>query len=120
MTSVDKESVLRYRKTVQSLVPRFVPAGKSVDGVLDELAEKWNPLFDSRQRQDLVEDVNALVRDFLRPLRQSFVQRCPDPDRIRGLAEQLSRSGSLARIAKKDALVRYLELYVVRCLDMMK
>ena len=120
MAGLDKESVLRYRKNVQILFPRLVPAGKSVDGVLEELAEKWNPLFDSQQRQDLVEDVNALVRDFLRPLRQSFFQRCPDPDRVRGLAEQLSRSGSLAKIAKKDALIRYLELYVVRCLDMMK
>jgi len=120
MTGLDKEHVVRYRKVVQSLVPRYVPAGKSLDGVLEELAEKWNPLFDPQQRQNLVEDVNALVRDFLRPLRRSFLLTPPDPSRIHGIAEQLSASKNLAKIAKKDILVRYLELYVVRCLEAAK
>ena len=117
MTGLDKEHLVRYRKSVQSLVPQYVPAGRSLDGLLEELAEKWNPLFDPQQRQDLVEDVNALVRDFIRPLRKSFLVKPPDPSRIRGLAEQLSGSRSLTKISKKDSLLRYLELYVVRCLD---
>jgi hypothetical protein len=117
MTGLDKEHLVRFKKSVQSLVPQYVPTGKSLDGLLDELAEKWNPLYDSQQRQNLVEDVNALVRDFIRPLRRSFLQNPPDTGRIRGLAEQLSGSKSLAKIAKKDPLLRYLELYVVRCLD---
>ena len=120
MTGLDKESMARYRKSMQSLVSLLVPGGKTLDGVLAELAEKWNPLFDSQQRKDLVEDVNSLVRDFLRPLRQSFFLRPPDQSRVRGLAEQLSGSRSLAGIVKKDPLLRYLELYVVRCLDAMK
>ncbi len=117
MIGLDKENLLRFRKSVQSLVPHYVPTGKSLEGLLEELAEKWNPLFDSQQRKDLVEDVNALVRDFLRPLKRSFLVKPPDPTRIHGLAEQLSCSKSLLKIAKKDTLVRYLELYVVRCLD---
>lgn len=120
MTGLDKESLSRYRRSVQSLVGLFVPTGKSLDALLEELAEKWNPLFDSQQRRDLVEDVNALVRDFLRPLRHSFFLRPPDQSRIRNLAEQLSGSKSLTKITKKDTLLRYLELYVVRCLDATK
>jgi hypothetical protein len=122
MTGLDKENLSRvnlsrYRKSVQSLISRYVPAGKSLESLLEELSEKWNPLFDSQQRRDLIEDVNALVRDFLRPLRHSFLLKPPDPTRIRGLAEQLSGSKSLTKIVKKDPLIRYLELYVVRCLE---
>jgi len=120
MIGPDKEHVERYRKVIRSLIPRYVPTGKTLDGLLHELAEKWNPLFDSQQRQNLVEDVNALVRDFLRPLRRSFLATPPDSSRIHGIAEQLSASKNLTKIAKKDSLIRYLELYVVRCLDSTK
>jgi len=118
MIELDKEHLLRFKKSVQSLVPQYVPAGKSLDGLLAELAERWNPLYDSQQRKNLVEDVNALVRDFIRPLRRSFFLKPPDQGRVRGLAEQLSVSKSLAKISRKDHLLRYLELYVIRCLDM--
>ncbi|MGO9410087.1 MAG: hypothetical protein ACLQCB_04965 [Spirochaetia bacterium] len=118
MTGLDKEHLVKYRKSIQSLVPHYVPAGKSLDGLLEELAEKWNPLFDPEQRQNLVEDVNALVRDFVRPLRRSFLLTPPDSGRIHGLAEQLSGSKNLGKIVKRDKLIHYLELYVIKCLDM--
>jgi hypothetical protein len=85
--------------------------------MLSELAEKWNPLYASEQKQNLVEDVNSLVRDFLRPVRRSFLTRPPDLKRIHALAEQLSTSKSLAKIKKRDVLMRYIELYMVRCLQ---
>ena len=59
---VEDKSFLRYRKAIQSLIAQSVPAGKSLDEMLEELAEKWNPLFDLQGRRNLVEDVNALVR----------------------------------------------------------
>ena len=102
---------------MQSLVSQYVPRGKTIDATLEELAEKWNPLYASAQQHDLVEDVNALTRDFLRPIRRSFLVRPPDLKRIHSLAEQLSGSKSLAQIKKRDALMRYIELYMIRCLQ---
>lgn len=112
-----KGDLLRYRRSIQSLVAQYVPKGKTVDAMLSELAEKWNPLYASEQKQNLVEDVNSLVRDFLRPVRRSFLTRPPDLKRIHALAEQLSTSKSLAKIKKRDVLMRYIELYMVRCLQ---
>ena len=43
--------------------------------------------------------------------------RPPDLKRIHALAEQLSASKSLAKIKKRDLLMRYIELYMVRCLQ---
>jgi len=94
-----------------------VPENKTVDEVLRELAEKWNPLYEARRKQNLVEDVNALVRDFLRPIRRSLLSRPPDPKRIRALATQLCESQSLAGIKKRDILQQYVELYMLRCLQ---
>lgn len=114
MKPQDKASLLR--RSIQSLVSQYVPEGKTIDTTLGELAEKWNPLFATEQKKDLVEDVNALVRDFLRPIRRSFLERPPDVKRIQSLAEQLSTSKSLAKIKKRDVLIRYIELYMIRCL----
>jgi hypothetical protein len=63
-----------------------------------------------------VEDVNALIRDFLRHIRRSLTERLPDVNRIHALADQLSMSKSLAQIKKRDILTRDIELYIVRCL----
>jgi hypothetical protein len=115
--AANKENLLRYRRSVQSLISQYVPKGSTIDGTLADLADKWNPLYASAQKKDLVEDVNALVRDFLRPIRRSFLVRPPDLNRIHALAEQLSGSKSLVQIKKRDLLMRYIELYMVRCLQ---
>jgi hypothetical protein len=112
-----KTNLLQYKRSIQSLMSHFVPAGKTVDATLEELAEKWNPLYDSGAKKNLVEDVNALVRDFLRPIRRSFLIQPPDAKRIRALAEQLSTSKSLAKIKKREILKNYIELYMVRSLE---
>ena len=113
----NKENLLRFRRSVQSLIAHYVPAGQTIDATLADLAEKWNPLYAAEQKKNLVEDVNALVRDFLRPIRRSFLVRPPDLKRIHSLAEQLSTSKSLVQIKKRDLLMRYIELYMVRCLQ---
>ncbi len=112
-----RESLLRYQRSIQSLVSQYVPKGATVDATLSQLAEKWNPLFASAQKKNLVEDVNSLIRDFIRPIRRSFIMRPPDLQRIHALAVQLSESQSLGKIKKRDQLLRYIELYMVRCLQ---
>jgi hypothetical protein len=113
----DKAAQVRYRRGVQSLIAAYVPAGSTIDATLAELAERWNPLFDPVKKKNLVDDVNALVRDFLRPVRRSFLVRPPDRRRIHALAEQLSTSKSLSQIKKRDPLLLYIELYMVRSLQ---
>lgn len=114
MRPQDKESLLR--RSIQSLVSQYVAEGKTIEATLADLAEKWNPLYATEEKKNLVEDINSLVRDFLRPIRRSFIDRPPDVKRIHSIAEQLSTSRSLAKIKKRDVLMRYIELYVVSCL----
>jgi hypothetical protein len=115
--AADRDLQARYRRALQLLRDRFVPLGKSAEKTLDELAEKWNPLFAEGPKRELVEDVNALVRDFLRPVKRTFLVNPPDMARIHALAEQLSGSRSLEKIKKKEPLLRYIELYMITCLE---
>ncbi len=112
-----KTNLLQYKRSILALISHYVPSGKTVDATLEELAEKWNPLYDPRAKKNLVEDVNALVRDFLRPIRRSFIVQPPDIKRIHALAEQLSTSKSLEKIKKREILKNYIELYMVRSLE---
>jgi hypothetical protein len=115
--SREREALVRYTRAIKGLKEHFAPAGRSMDALLDELSNKWNPLFADAQKRDLVEDVNALIRDFLRPVRRTFLVAPPDLARIRALAEQLSEAKSLEQIKKKEPLLRYIELYMVQCLE---
>ena len=51
------------------------------------------------------------------PCPPQLSRAAPDLKRIHALAEQLSTSKSLAKIKKRDFLMRYIELYMVRCLQ---
>jgi hypothetical protein len=114
--ATNRQSLQLYQKSIRALIAAYVPAEKKVESVLAELIEKWNPLLEAAPKQDLVQDVNALVQDFVRPIRRDFVLKPPDLKRVRALAEQLSSSKSLGKIRKREPLLRYLELYMLKTL----
>jgi hypothetical protein len=113
-----KESLASYRKAIAGLKARVVPAGKALPAALDDLAERWNPLYAEGPKANLVEDVNALARDFLRSLRRGFLVSPPTRERLAELAKQLASHKNLDQIRKKEPLERYLEIYFVKILDL--
>jgi len=115
-----KDSFASYRKAIAGLRARALPAGTSLPVALEDLAEKWNPLYAPEQKANLVEDVNALARDFLRSLRKGFLVSPPSLERVRELAKQLAASRNLEQIRKKEPLERYLELYFIKILDLQR
>ena len=106
-----------YKKALQTLKIEFVGSGKSIDQKLSELAEKWNPLFEAKAKADLVEDIDSLVRDFMRSMRRSFSVKPPDANRVRNLAAELAEKKTLGRIKKKDYLKLYMEVYMIKVLE---
>jgi len=78
---------------------------------------KWNPLYDSQARTELVEDVNSMIRDFMRGLRRGMRLKPPDAERIRLLAEQLSQNRAFDRIKRKDLFRQYIEIYMIKLLS---
>jgi hypothetical protein len=113
---METQELERFRRALRTLISQYVPPGASVSRTLEELADRWNPLIEPGQKGDLVKDVNALARDFLRPVRRSLLAQPPDQRRITALAEQLAASKSLAKIIDREPLLRYLSLYMLQTL----
>ena len=109
-------SATEYRKKVQEIAREFVPDGRSLPEAMEDLIEEWNPLIDATAKKNLVEDVNSLVRDFLRRMRAGFRVAPPGPDRIRKMAGELAQKDAFSKIRRKDALKRYIELYMLKLL----
>ena len=80
------------------------------------ISKHFESLFDPGAKADLIEDVNSLVRDFLRKLKKSFLVRPPDAPRIRNMAETLAANKAFEKIKRKDELTRYIELYMIKAL----
>jgi hypothetical protein len=89
-----------------------------LNGSLAELIEEWNPLVDSKAKQNLVEDVNSAVRDFIRKLKRSLMMKPPDEERIRNLSRQIAEYDAFKRIKNKDEFRRYVELYIIKTLSL--
>ena len=72
--------------------------------------------FDPKARSNLVEDVNSMIRDYIRGLRKGFRIKPPDAMRIRELARKLSTHSTFERIKKKELFQRYIEIYMISLL----
>lgn len=113
---VTSQQLAAYRRAVSSLKEQFVGTDKTIAESLSQLVEKWNPLYDPQARKNLVEDVNAMVRDYLRNIRRTFRITPPDEARIRSLAEKLAANKSFDRIKRKDYFTSYIEIYMIKLL----
>lgn len=117
MLNKSQYSKIDYQKSINKLKSHFINDGKPINVKLEELAEKWNPLFDPVSKENLIEDVNSLIRDFLRGLKKSFRKKPPDKSRIHNLAKELVLKKALSSIKKKEYLTQYIEIYMIKYLS---
>jgi hypothetical protein len=106
---------LALQKAMANLKIQFV-GSSSLDESMDALIERWNPLFDPQAKANLVEDVNSLIRDFLRKLKKGFLVKPPDAQRIRTMSASLAENHAFDQIKRREDLRRYMELYMIQIL----
>ncbi len=112
-----KQRTAAWKRDLERLRSRFAGNDKSLSASLEELAEKWNPLYEPKARADLKEDVDSMTRSFLRGiLRHGATMKAPDAERIASLAQRLSGNPAFDRIRRKDFFVRYVELMMIKVL----
>jgi hypothetical protein len=111
-----KAQAAAFRQAIQKLEKTFLPPGLNRDAAMKLLVDKWNPILDSAAKQNLVEDVNSLVRDYVRRIRSGFRIKAPDAARIRNMARELCDHEALKKIGKRDSLQAYVELYLLKIL----
>jgi hypothetical protein len=95
----------------------LVPSGKTLDEYLKEVESRWSKLLDRQARNNLVEDINSLVRDHLRKaLRVRKHAKLSEED-LKDLAEGIVKgTPSLETLKANDHLSLYMQLYMVKLL----
>lgn len=111
-----RAQIARFKDAARDLQKQYVRPGATPEQTLDELAERWNPLLDPVAKQNLVEDINSLARDFLRRMKVSFRLVPPTRERVNEWADRLCRNEAFAQIRRRDDLKEYLKLYMLTVL----
>lgn len=106
-----KQEFINAAKEIET---HIVPMGSSIDRELNSYEHQWNPLIDKKARQDLTEDVNSLIRDYLRKILRTSKANNFSIERIRNLAETLCNTPNLQKIKEQDQLNMYVQLYMIK------
>jgi hypothetical protein len=115
-TASRRAQVARFKEAVRQLQGSYVAKGSTPQRTLDDLVERWNPLLDPVAKQNLVEDVNSLARDFLRRMKVSFRLIPPNRQRVKEWADRLCTNDAFSQIRRRDDLNEYLQLYMLTVL----
>jgi hypothetical protein len=93
----------------------LVPEGHTTDKYLVKLEEGWGRLLNKQARKDLLEDVNALIRDRLRQNLRMKKQIKLDQNSLNAMADGIIVSNpSLQSLTGQDSLRLYIVLYIVK------
>ena len=116
----DKSSMLSRAKAIRTeaagVENELVPATSTLDRELEGYLSEWNDRLDKQAYENLREDINSLIRDYVRKTVRTFKNDNVSLERIQSLAKSLEESPSLLKIKNHPALRRYIELYMVKLL----
>ncbi|MBL8966170.1 MAG: hypothetical protein JNG85_04115 [Spirochaetaceae bacterium] len=111
-----KDRRVEFSQAAAAVARELVPSGYSLDEYLRELEGRWNTLINPSAKANLTEDVNSLVRDYLRNVLRTMRATAFNAERVRGLAATLADSPSLLKIKNHAALEQYIQLYMAKVL----
>lgn len=94
----------------------LVPESSTLERELEACKNEWNKIIDKKLSNNLTEDVNSLIRDYLRKTLRTLRSSQFTADRIKNLAEILMKSPSLQKIKHPVELQAYIGLYIIKLL----
>jgi hypothetical protein len=111
-TSMTKREALAA--AAKNLEEQLVPSGSTIDRELDSYCNQWNNLIAKEAHSQLTEDVNSLIRDYMRKVIHTISANTFTIERIGSLAETLIKTPNMQKITDEDALYMYVQLYILR------
>jgi len=110
--NVSKKVALR--EAARNAEQAYVPPSSTLNRELDSYEKIWNQRLGSDVHNNLTEDVNSLIRDYIRKTIRTMKNDGFTTSRIESLAESLMTSPGLQKIRERDALKMYIKLYMVK------
>ncbi|MCQ2611146.1 MAG: hypothetical protein MJ169_05300 [Treponema sp.] len=105
-----KDALIKAAKEVER---DFVPNGSTLESELTSYKKVWNKMISKQANSDLTEDVNALIRDYMRKVLRTITSQSFTAERISDLAQTLVDTPNMKKISEHDALYNYVRLYMV-------
>lgn len=115
--SAKSKPQMSIKEKVKTLEEQFLPDGLSTEEAMQRYLGNWNQNLSEVLRNNLTEDINALIRDYVRSLQRNMSASTLTAERIRELAQRIVKTPSLQSIADKNSLQKYCELYILQLLQ---
>jgi hypothetical protein len=110
-----------FINSVRDMEAELVSRTRDINDYLRELQNQWGRLLDAKAQQNLVDDVNALIRDNLRQSLRVWKKQRITSIHLRDLAQGLVYGNpNLRAMANRDALILYMQVYMVKLLKTIK
>ncbi len=77
----------------------------------------WNNNLNPKLRNNLTEDVNSFIRDYIKSIQRKLPISSLDKKRICELAETVTGTNSLSSIKDKKALKAYAQVYILKVIQ---
>ncbi|MGP1437914.1 MAG: hypothetical protein ACTTKH_02440 [Treponema sp.] len=106
-----------YKDVVDNLSHDMLPQGLSMEEALQYYLDLWNTNLNAKLRNNLTEDINSFIRDYLRNIQRRLPVSSVDRQRVEQLAETIVHTNSLAKIKDKKALKSYVEIYILKVIS---
>lgn len=98
------------------IVKEMIPEGSTLDRELNYLIKQWNKMISKDAYNNLIEDVNSLVRDYTRRVVRTLSFKTFTRERVEGLAKTLVNTPNMRKITETKAITEYVILYMLRLL----
>lgn len=102
------------REAARKAEEAVVPSNSTLDRELDSYEHMWNKLIGAQTHKNLTEDVNSLIRDYIRKVVRTMKIKDFNAKRVQSLAESLVKTPALQKIGEPDALQMYIQLYIIK------
>jgi hypothetical protein len=110
-----------FLSNVRDMESEMVPGDQDINDYLRDLQRQWGRLLDSKAQQNLVDDVNSLIRDNLRQSLRVWKKQRITLTHLRDLAQGLVYGNpNLRALNNRDALLLYMQVYMVKLLKTVK
>ncbi|MDR3138424.1 MAG: hypothetical protein LBT95_01990 [Treponema sp.] len=114
----DRDPGRELRNMAKKLEGDLVPSRYTLDTYLAELESRWGRLLNKQGRQELVTDVNVLIRDRLRQTLRLQKRLKLTQETLKEIAETMIFSTpSLKSLSGQDSLRTYIMLYLIKHLQ---
>ena len=105
-----KDSLIHAAKKLEE---NIVPEGSTIERELNSYKKQWNKMITKQAFLNLTEDVNSLIRDYMRKVLRTISGKSFTIDRIQNLAETLCKTPNMQKITDQDSLYVYVQLYMI-------